>query len=237
MIAVLWDRIAPYGWLITFFCFAFYFFYTTLIKPYLDSIRQAEEVIRSKKFDEDVHARVAAKVEAARLAQQMQHDAVAEEAKRREEQLAKEKLERIGQDTAIQELRKKNVLESTLMSHDLSKLKKSPSNKQRSPAEIIDDFISAKPVVVFSKTWCPFCRKAKAALATFRLRPNQFEYIELDERDDLPGDAIQNEFMQRYGSKSVPKVFINGQLIGGGDDVVRLLHSGELEPLVKAAIQ
>ncbi|KHJ86435.1 hypothetical protein OESDEN_13821, partial [Oesophagostomum dentatum] len=81
-----------------------------------------------------------------------------------------------------------------------------------------------------------FFRKAKAALATFRLNPRHFEYIELDERTDLPGDKMQDEFERRYGTRSVPKVFIGGELIGGGDDVVRLLHEGVLEVLVNSAL-
>ncbi|PIO76696.1 Glutaredoxin [Teladorsagia circumcincta] len=124
------------------------------------------------------------------------------------------------------------------MSRDLNLKKKvTKVDKPQSPGEIIDAYISSKPVVVFSKTWCPFCRKAKAALATLRLRREQFEYIELDERSDLPMDAIQDEFQKRYGSRSVPKVFIGGQFIGGGDDTARLLHSGELERLVQAALK
>ncbi|KAK6019789.1 Glutaredoxin [Ostertagia ostertagi] len=232
MIAVLWEHLAPYGWLLTFSCVLAYFIYNNVIKPKLKSIWESKELIEKKKFDEDVHARVAARLEAAREAQQRHHDAVAEEVKRSAEEAARKKLELIEE-----ELRKRNVLETTLISRDLNLKKKvTKVDQPQSPDEIIDAYISSKPVVVFSKTWCPFCRKAKAALATLRLRKEQFEYIELDERPDLPMDAIQDEFQKRYGSRSVPKVFIGGQFIGGGDDTARLLHTGELERLVQAAL-
>ncbi|EYB83490.1 hypothetical protein Y032_0334g2833 [Ancylostoma ceylanicum] len=130
----------------------------------------------------------------------------------------------------------KSVLEATLLTHDLNAHKKKASDATRSPSELIDAFISSKPIVVFSKTWCQFCRKAKAALATYRLNQRYYEYIELDERTDLPGDDILDELEKRYGSKSVPKVFIGGEFIGGADDVIQLLHDGKLEELIDNAL-
>ncbi|VDN29868.1 unnamed protein product [Cylicostephanus goldi] len=130
----------------------------------------------------------------------MEHERVAEEAKRLAEEAAKQRLKELEERE-----RKKNVLEATLLTYDVNMHKKKAS-ENRSPAEIIDEYIASKPIVVFSKTWCPFCKKAKAALATFRLNQRHFEYVELDERTDLPGDKIQDEFEKRYGSRSVPKV-------------------------------
>lgn len=123
--------------------------------------------------DEDVHARVAAKLEEARRAQQMHHDSVAEQAKRQAEEAARKKLELAEKvvsgllwiafvltNTNLQELRKKGVLESTLLEREL-KLHENRAGtavKQQSPAEIIDTFIASKPIVIFSKMSCPFCR-------------------------------------------------------------------------------
>ncbi|PIO76695.1 hypothetical protein TELCIR_01211 [Teladorsagia circumcincta] len=95
MIAALWEHLAPYGWLLTFTCVLAYFIYNNVIKPKLKSIWESKELIEKKKFDEDVHARVAARLEAARQAQQRHHDEVAEEAKRAAEEAARKKLEQI----------------------------------------------------------------------------------------------------------------------------------------------
>ncbi|KAK5976772.1 hypothetical protein GCK32_020273 [Trichostrongylus colubriformis] len=95
MITVLWEHVAPYGWLLTFTGLLAYFIYNNLIKPKLESIRESQRLIEKKKFDEDVHARIAAKLEAARQAQQRHHDAVAEEAKRAAEEAARKKLEQV----------------------------------------------------------------------------------------------------------------------------------------------
>eukprot|EP00928_Gymnodinium_smaydae_P029621 TRINITY_DN2225_c0_g1_i4.p1 TRINITY_DN2225_c0_g1~~TRINITY_DN2225_c0_g1_i4.p1 ORF type:complete len:223 (-),score=40.07 TRINITY_DN2225_c0_g1_i4:20-625(-) len=97
-------------------------------------------------------------------------------------------------------------------------------------AEAVDAFVSQNKVIVFSKTYCPFCKKAKAALTEAGAT---FTTVELDERED--GDAIQDALLAKTGGRSVPRVFIGGKFIGGGDDTVRLQSTGELASLLAAA--
>lgn len=94
----------------------------------------------------------------------------------------------------------------------------------------VSRWVSENPVVVFSKTWCPFCQKAKDALGSAGA---DFLVVELDERED--GDDIQAALEAKTGVRTVPRVFIGGKCIGGGDDTVRLLEAGELAQLVKSA--
>eukprot|EP00752_Nemacystus_decipiens_P012123 g10748.t1 len=84
-------------------------------------------------------------------------------------------------------------------------------------------------VVVYSKSYCPFCVKAKKALDTIGAK---YEVIELDKVED--GSAIQDALQSITGQRSVPNVFIGGTSIGGGDDTVRLQKSGELLTKVTA---
>ena len=111
--------------------------------------------------------------------------------------------------------------------------------------------------------YCPFCKKAKQALqqdlgnnftvvevsvfaysALFCLvtivRSSLFErlliaclVVQLDERQD--GEAIQDYLNQITGGRSVPRVFIGGKFIGGGDDTVAKQQSGELKKLLQQA--
>ena len=55
--------------------------------------------------------------------------------------------------------------------------------------------------------------------------------IELDERSD--GDAIQDYLLKLTGGRSVPRVFLDGLFIGGGDDTEALARNGKLEVMVK----
>ncbi len=99
------------------------------------------------------------------------------------------------------------------------------------PRAFVDTLITSKPVVVFSKTWCPFCNKAKQALSTYRLSPEKYQVVELDERTD--GDAIQDVLNDITGGRSVPRVFIGGKCIGGGDDTSAAHRNGQLEQMLK----
>lgn len=56
---------------------------------------------------------------------------------------------------------------------------------------------------------------------------------ELDARGD--GDDIQDALRDITGGRSVPRVFVGGKFIGGGDDTAALARSGRLAELVAAA--
>jgi hypothetical protein len=45
--------------------------------------------------------------------------------------------------------------------------------------EFCDGLIKSKPVVVFSKTYCPYCTKAKQALGELPLAKDALEVVEL----------------------------------------------------------
>eukprot|EP00803_Ostreobium_quekettii_P001906 evm.model.scf_3150.1 EVM.evm.TU.scf_3150.1 scf_3150:4091-4828(+) len=99
----------------------------------------------------------------------------------------------------------------------------------QSAKEIVSAAVGGNKVMVFSKTFCPYCRKAKQALLSI-LEAGKVTIMELDERDD--GDAIQDELLSLTGGRSVPRVFIDGKFIGGGDDTARMAASGELKNIL-----
>ena len=55
--------------------------------------------------------------------------------------------------------------------------------------------------------------------------------MEIENRDDM--NDIQDYLGSITGARSVPRVFINGNCIGGGDETAALARSGELEKLLK----
>lgn len=54
--------------------------------------------------------------------------------------------------------------------------------------------------------------------------------LQLDQRSD--GDSLQDYLLELTGGRSVPRVFVDGQFIGGGDDTARLAANGELKSLL-----
>ncbi|CAM6121639.1 unnamed protein product [Calypogeia fissa] len=90
--------------------------------------------------------------------------------------------------------------------------------------------VSENPVVVFSKSYCPYCRKVKELLTNLGAKQ---KVIELDIESD--GNEIQAALGGWTGQRTVPSVFIGGKHIGGCDDTVAKNKSGTLVPLLKEA--
>ena len=84
--------------------------------------------------------------------------------------------------------------------------------------------LSLQKVVVFSKSWCPFCIEANELLQS--LGGDEVAVIQLDQRRD--GSSIQSELASLTGRRTVPNVFIGGENVGGCDDVKALHRRGKL---------
>ena len=76
-------------------------------------------------------------------------------------------------------------------------------------------------IEIYSKDWCPYCAKAKALLKSKNL-----PYTDIDVTDD---QEVQNIMIERSGRRTVPQIFIDGELVGGYDDLAGLNASGELD--------
>ncbi len=80
-------------------------------------------------------------------------------------------------------------------------------------------------VEIYSTNVCPYCAKAKNLLNSKKI-----EYVEHDLTGD---DEGRLKLLERAnGSRTVPQIFINGQHIGGADDLFALNAKGELDLLL-----
>lgn len=85
--------------------------------------------------------------------------------------------------------------------------------------ETVTKLISKSPVFVFSKTYCPYCLRAKQALNSIGVK---FDVMELNKYwyfviiNSIPnGSAIQDALLQLTGKSTVPNIFVKGKSIGG----------------------
>lgn len=80
-------------------------------------------------------------------------------------------------------------------------------------------------VEIYTTSYCPFCTRAKALL---RSKGVAFEEI------DVGGDPELREKMIGLagGRRTVPEIFINGQIIGGYDELRALEYKGELDAIL-----
>ncbi|KAI9934239.1 hypothetical protein AWENTII_008641 [Aspergillus wentii] len=88
--------------------------------------------------------------------------------------------------------------------------------------------INENGVVVFSKSYCPYCTATKSTLKDAGAK---FTVLELNEIDD--GPAIQNALVEISNQRTVPNVFIQGKHIGGNSDLQA--KKAQLPALLKEA--
>jgi glutaredoxin 3 len=82
-------------------------------------------------------------------------------------------------------------------------------------------------VEIYSKSTCGFCYRAKQLLES--------KGVDYDEYELSWGSPRREEMIQRAGGRTtVPQIFINGQHIGGCDDLHRLDREGKLEQYLAA---
>ncbi len=80
-------------------------------------------------------------------------------------------------------------------------------------------------IEIYTSLWCPYCARAKALLDK-----KGVAYVE---HDAPSGSKKREEAAQRSGGRtSVPQIFINGQAIGGSDDLAALERAGKLDALL-----
>lgn len=76
-------------------------------------------------------------------------------------------------------------------------------------------------VTIYSKTYCPFCVRAKKLLEN---KGVPFEEIMVDSDPQLFA-----ELKQKSGMMTVPQIFINEKLVGGYTELAELESKGELD--------
>jgi glutaredoxin 3 len=77
-------------------------------------------------------------------------------------------------------------------------------------------------VELYTTQFCPYCTRARALLDR--------KGVAFTDINILDQPARRAEMIQRAGGRtSVPQIFIDGEHIGGSDELVALDHTGELD--------
>ncbi|KAF7559706.1 hypothetical protein G7046_g4447 [Stylonectria norvegica] len=84
----------------------------------------------------------------------------------------------------------------------------------------LKSILKKSPVIIFSKSYCPHSKRAKGLLLEkYLITPSPY-VVELDLHP--LGPLLQDQLKEKTGRRTVPNVIINGESIGGADDVVAL---------------
>ncbi len=74
---------------------------------------------------------------------------------------------------------------------------------------------SSKKVVIYTTSYCPYCTAAKKFLKSKRV-----DFQEIDVSDD---DTMRDKLVQMTGGReTVPQIFVDGESIGGYEELVAL---------------
>eukprot|EP01135_Chromosphaera_perkinsii_P004544 Nk52_evm14s288 gene=Nk52_evmTU14s288 len=91
--------------------------------------------------------------------------------------------------------------------------------------------IGSSNVIIFSKSYCPFCKKVKAMFDSMKVSYVAHELDLMGEK----GVEMQNALKDMTGQGTVPNVFIKGQHIGGCDDTLAANASGKIARLLNSS--
>ena len=80
-------------------------------------------------------------------------------------------------------------------------------------------------VKIYSSDYCPYCHRAKALLRERGV--TDWEEVVVDGQPE-----VRAAMAKLVGRTSVPQIFINGQHVGGCDDLHALDERGGLVPLL-----
>lgn len=80
-------------------------------------------------------------------------------------------------------------------------------------------------VEIYTKTFCPYCWRAKALLES-----KGVQYMEI--AVDFGGEQKQVMVQRANGRTTVPQIFIGELHIGGCDDLLALDRAGKLDELI-----
>jgi glutaredoxin 3 len=80
-------------------------------------------------------------------------------------------------------------------------------------------------VLMYTTAVCPYCIRAEQLL--HRKGVTEIEKIRVDLQPEL-----RAEMMEKTGRRTVPQIYINGEHVGGFDDLAVLNQAGELDELL-----
>lgn len=81
-------------------------------------------------------------------------------------------------------------------------------------------------VEIYTTMFCPYCTRARALL---RDKGVAFVEIDIEEEPERRAEMIR----RAGGRRTVPQIFVNGEHIGGCDDLMALERAGELDPKLR----
>eukprot|EP00049_Salpingoeca_infusionum_P016262 m.330255 g.330255 ORF g.330255 m.330255 type:complete len:161 (+) comp16044_c0_seq9:169-651(+) len=108
--------------------------------------------------------------------------------------------------------------------------------KTVSGSDFINKVNAKEPVVIFSATYCGFCRKAQRVVGQALPDTMKAQVFELDLNEQPSYDGmttnvsdIRQALARNYAQHTVPAVFVQGHFIGGCTETVKAIDNGQFQ--------
>jgi glutaredoxin 3 len=79
-------------------------------------------------------------------------------------------------------------------------------------------------IEIYTTPFCGYCARAKGLLDS--------KGAAYEEMDVMMDEKKRGEMRERSKRSTVPQIFINGQHVGGSDELAALEQAGKLDPLL-----
>ncbi|PHH63791.1 hypothetical protein CDD81_5448 [Ophiocordyceps australis] len=105
------------------------------------------------------------------------------------------------------------------------------SQEELKAEQELNAILKRAPIVIFSKTYCPYSKHAKdILLEKYSIVPAPY-VVELDQHPQ--GKALQTQLSRATSRSTVPNIMVAGISIGGNDEVVDLVNRDQLASKIR----
>ncbi|XP_065656968.1 thioredoxin reductase 1, cytoplasmic isoform X4 [Hydra vulgaris] len=115
---------------------------------------------------------------------------------------------------------------SAILTFQKTVLKRSFSTKMPPINNFVESLIKDNKIMVFSKSYCPYCNKVKDLFSKLGY---EYKAYELDL--EANGPEIEQILFQKTNQETVPNIFIREKHIGGCSDTEKAYQNGSLQKL------
>jgi cysteine synthase A len=93
----------------------------------------------------------------------------------------------------------------------------------------------SQPVVLFALEWCEFCWAVRKLFARCKIAYRSVDIGSVAYKPEHFGTQIRAALHEHSGMRTIPQVFVAGQLIGGTSETFAAFASGKLQTLLREA--
>merc|ERR1711879_521013 len=115
--------------------------------------------------------------------------------------------------------------------------RQTPHHVEFNPKKYVEETIAKHKVVIFSTTYCPYCRVAQKQFDKLKTNTHKLELDDAVKNKQITSNDFSGimDYLTETTDKSrtVPKVFVCSDYIGGGTETKNLFKSGKLQELIE----